>query len=274
MLERAATGFVHIGGVYVATIDRDIAAHSGGVYLVRVEDTDQSREVKGALAQFARAFEYFGIPSDEDDARGDYGPYRQSARAPIYLSYARELLRQGTAYLCFATKDELADITARQQAAKIPTGYYEPWALWRDADPAAVRAKLAEGAPYVVRFRAPGNAAGQRIHFTDAIRGELAHEANRNDTVILKSSDQSPRLPTYHFAHAGACPPSAASCPDHHRAREDSRSSYWCATADTPAWPACPPAPRWPRSAPTAARPSPRSAHPAPRSAYPAQPRT
>ncbi|HSL09506.1 MAG TPA: glutamate--tRNA ligase family protein [Pseudonocardiaceae bacterium] len=196
------TGFVHIGGVYVATIDRDIATHSGGVYLVRVEDTDQSREVEGALVQFARAFDYFGLPPDEDDQQGSYGPYRQSARDRIYLTYVRELLRQGTAYLCFATKDELADIAARQQAAKIPTGYYGSWARWRDADPGAVQAELATGAPYVVRFRAPDEAAGQRLRFTDAIRGQLEHEANRNDTVILKSSDQSPRLPTYHFAHA------------------------------------------------------------------------
>jgi glutamyl-tRNA synthetase len=196
------TGFMHIGGVYVATIDRDIAAHSGGVYLVRVEDTDQSREVEGALVQFARAIDYFGIPSDEDDRQGSYGPYRQSARDCIYLTYVRELLRQGKAYLCFATKDELADIATRQQAAKIPTGYYGSWASWRDADPGAVQAKLATGTPYVVRFRAPDEAAGQRLRFTDAIRGQLEHEANRNDTVILKSSDQSPRLPTYHFAHA------------------------------------------------------------------------
>jgi glutamyl-tRNA synthetase len=196
------TGFVHIGGIYVATIDRDIAAHTGGVYLVRVEDTDQSREVEGALVQFARAFDYFGIPSDEDDEHGSYGPYHQSAREHIYLSYVRELLRRGKAYLCFATKGELADVTARQQAARIPTGYYGSWAIWRDADPAAVQAKLAEGAPYVVRFRAPDSTAGQRVRFTDVIRGELEHEANRNDTVILKSSDQTPRLPTYHFAHA------------------------------------------------------------------------
>lgn len=196
------TGFVHIGGIYVAMIDRDIAAHSGGVYLVRVEDTDQSREVEGALIQFDRAFNYFGIPPDEDDEHSHYGPYRQSARENIYLTYVRELLRQGKAYLCFATKDELADSTSRQQAAKIPTGYYGSWAIWRDADPAAVQAKLAEGSPYVVRFRAPDEAAGQRVRFTDVIRGELEHEANRNDTVILKSSDQSPRLPTYHFAHA------------------------------------------------------------------------
>ena len=196
------TGFVHIGGVYVATIDRDVATHSGGVYIVRVEDTDQSREVEGALGQFARAFAYFDLIPDEADDRGEYGPYHQSAREQIYLSYVRELLRTGQAYPCFATKEELADITARQQAAKLPTGYYGTWALWRDAAPEDVAAKLAAGEPYVVRFRAPDQAAGARVSFTDAIRGELSHEANRNDAVILKSSDQSPRLPTYHFAHA------------------------------------------------------------------------
>src|ERR1039457_632919 len=187
------TGFVHIGGIYVATIDRDIAAHSGGRYLVRVEDTDQSREVEGAPAPFAGAFDYFGLHPDRSDRR------RSS------LSYVRELLRQGQAYPCFATKEELAGLTARQQAAKVPPGYYGSWAVWRDADPADVAARLAASDPYVVRFRAPDDAAGRRVRFTDAIRGELEHEANRNDAVILKSAGQpphSPRLPTYHFAHA------------------------------------------------------------------------
>ncbi|HEV2376472.1 MAG TPA: glutamate--tRNA ligase family protein [Streptosporangiaceae bacterium] len=196
------TGFVHIGGVYVAMIDRDIATHTNGAYLVRVEDTDQSRAVEGALEQFGRAFAYFGITPDEDGEHGGYGPYRQSAREDIYLSYVRELLRHGNAYLCFASKDETADITARQQAAKVPTGYYGQWAIWRDASDADVTAKLAEGAPYVVRFRAPDGAAGRRASFTDAIRGVVELEDNRNDAVILKSSDSVPRLPTYHFAHA------------------------------------------------------------------------
>jgi glutamyl-tRNA synthetase len=200
------TGFVHIGGLYVATIDRDVATHSGGVYIVRVEDTDQSREVEGALAQFDRAFAYFDLAPDEFDdsvdSRGDYGPYHQSRREQIYLTYVRELLRQGRAYPCFATKEELAEIAARQQAAKLPTGYYGRWALWRDAAPEDVAAKLAAGAPYVVRFRAPELSGDGRVSFVDAIRGKLSHEANRNDAVILKSSDQSPRLPTYHFAHA------------------------------------------------------------------------
>jgi glutamyl-tRNA synthetase len=197
------TGFVHIGGVYTAMIAKNVADGSGGVYFVRVEDTDQSREVAGVAAQFDRAFEYFGIASEEAPD-GPYAPYRQSAREQIYLSHVRELMRTGRAYPCFATKDELEEITQRQRATKLPTGYYGSWAIWRDADPAAVAAKLAAGEPYVVRFRAPDPEPGStgRVGFVDAIRGPLEHEANRNDVVILKSSTQSPRLPTYHFAHA------------------------------------------------------------------------
>ncbi|MET8761488.1 glutamate--tRNA ligase family protein [Lentzea sp. NPDC004782] len=195
------TGFLHIGGLYVGMIDRDLASQSGGSYIVRVEDTDQAREVPGAVDQFNRAFAYFGIEPDEADSVGAYGPYHQSQRERIYLTYVRELLRQDKAYLCFATKEELADITARQQATKLPTGYYGRWAIWRDKTAEEVQAALDEGRPYVVRFRSPGK-AGERTSFVDAIRGPLEHEANRNDVVILKASDQSPRLPTYHFAHA------------------------------------------------------------------------
>ncbi|MDT7670467.1 MAG: glutamyl-tRNA synthetase, partial [Pseudonocardiales bacterium] len=193
------TGFVHIGGVYTATIAKDVAHHSGGVYFVRIEDTDQSREVEGVAAQFGRAFEYFGIASDEP-TDAPWGPYLQSKRELIYLSYVRELMRQGLAYPCFCTREELAEMTKRQQATKIPTGYYGSWARWRDADPDEVAAKLAAGDDYVVRFRSPGTEG--RVSFVDAIRGRLEHEANRNDVVILKSVTQSPRLPTYHLAHA------------------------------------------------------------------------
>jgi glutamyl-tRNA synthetase len=195
------TGSVHIGTIYMAMIDRDVADRSGGRYLVRIEDTDQAREVEGALDQFARAFDYFGLIPDEEEGRGNYGPYRQSERSAIYMSYARELLRQGKAYLCFATAEELADIRKQQQDAKVPTGYYGRWAIWRDATADQVRAKIAEGAPYVVRFRSPG-IMGRRVEFDEAIRGRLSAEDNYNDVVILKSSANADRLPTYHFAHA------------------------------------------------------------------------
>ena len=127
---------MHIGGLYVATIDRDVATHSGGVYIVRVEDTDQSREVEGALAQFDRAFAYFDLR-----ARRGRRPRVTTARTTS-RSASRSTsptcgscCAPGKAYPCFATKEELAEITARQQAAKLPTGYYGRWALWRDAAP-------------------------------------------------------------------------------------------------------------------------------------------
>ncbi len=194
------TGYLHIGGVYVAIIDADIALHSGGTYLLRIEDTDQARVTEGAVDQFADALTYFSISPQEDDLNGRYGPYVQSSRQEIYLTYVRELLRQGQAYPCFATKAELEDISARQRAAGALPGYYGPWAIWRDAPEEQVRERLAAGDPYVVRFRAPG--AASRVSFTDAIRGEITADDNRNDAVILKSSDQPLRLPTYHFAHA------------------------------------------------------------------------
>ncbi len=151
------TGYLHIGGVYAATIDADVAHQSGGRYLVRLEDTDQARFTEGAAEQFAEAFAYFSIGPDEDDASGRYGPYHQSARAQTYLTYVRDLLRQGRAYPCFATKQDLAEITARQRAAGALPGYYGKWALWRDADPDQVSERLAAGEPYVVRFRSPGS---------------------------------------------------------------------------------------------------------------------
>jgi glutamyl-tRNA synthetase len=195
------TGYLHIGGVYVATIDVDVARHSGGRYLVRLEDTDQARVAEGAAEQFAEAFGYFSIGPDEDDQTGHYGPYFQSGRADTYLTYVRELLRRDRAYPCFATRQELEEITARQRAAGTLPGYYGKWAIWRDAPQEQVAARLAAGEPYVVRFRSPG-LSGTRVSFTDAIRGELTLDDNRNDAVILKSSDTEPRLPTYHFAHA------------------------------------------------------------------------
>ncbi len=195
------TGYLHIGGVYTAMVDADLAQHSGGTYLLRIEDTDQARITEGAVDQFADGLTYFTISPTEDDLSGHYGPYVQSSRAEIYLSYARELLRQDRAYLDFATKADLEDITAKQRAAGALPGYYGKWAIWRDASPEQVQGKLAAGEPYVVRFRSPGLSGG-RVSFTDAIRGELSADDNRNDTVILKSSDQPLRLPTYHFAHA------------------------------------------------------------------------
>ncbi|HEU5084009.1 MAG TPA: glutamate--tRNA ligase family protein [Acidimicrobiales bacterium] len=192
------TGFLHIGGVYTAMVAKELAVRSGGSYFVRVEDTDQARVVAGSDQQFAAAFAHFGIgPTEPADA--PWGPYRQSERAAIYRSHVRHLLEHGRAYPCFASKEELEDITARQQAAKVDIGYWGEWAVWRDADADRVAAALDEGRPYVVRFRAPDEPG--RVAFVDEIRGRIEADDNRNDVVLLKTSADPTPLPTYHLAH-------------------------------------------------------------------------
>jgi glutamyl-tRNA synthetase len=198
------TGFLHTGGVYVATLGKNLADHSAGSYFIRIEDTDQAREVAGSREQFARAFKYFSIESDENDSNSMYGPYEQSKRELSYHTYARELLRTDRAYLCFCTREELAQMTEEQNAAKLQTGYYGSWARCRNLSPEEVMSRLERDQPYTIRFRSPPvppNAPPGRVEFFDLIRGRIEHQDNVNDVVLLKSSDQTPRLPTYHFAH-------------------------------------------------------------------------
>ncbi|HEY6121618.1 MAG TPA: glutamate--tRNA ligase family protein [Pyrinomonadaceae bacterium] len=198
------TGFLHTGGVYVATLGKNLAHHSGGSYFIRIEDTDLAREVPGSREQFARAFKYFDIESDENDSNSKWGPYEQSKRELIYHTYARELLRNGHAYPCFCTREELAQMTEQQLAAKVQTGYYGSWARCRNLSQTEVMSRLQAGKPYTIRFRSPDgppHGPPRRVEFVDLIRGRIEHQDNANDVVLLKSSDQSPRLPTYHFAH-------------------------------------------------------------------------
>src|SRR5436190_3011504 len=194
------TGFLHTGGVYTANLGRNLAHHSDGSYFIRIEDTDQAREVAGSREQFARGFKYFDIESDENDSNSQWGPYEQSKRARIYHTYARELLRRDHAYPCFCTREELARMTEEQNAAKLQTGYYGSWARCRNLSQAEVMSRLEAGKPYTIRFRSP-DSPPERVEFVDLIRGRIEHQSNTNDIVLLKSSDQLPRLPTYHFAH-------------------------------------------------------------------------
>ena len=194
------TGFLHTGGVYVATLGKNLAHHSKGSYFVRIEDTDQAREVAGSREQFARAFKYFHIESDENDSNSTWGPYEQSKRELIYHTYARQLLRSNHAYPCFCTREELAQMTEEQTAAKLQTGYYGSWARCRNLSQEEVMSSVQAGKPYTIRFRSP-DGPPRRVEFVDLIRGRIEHQDNVNDVVLLKSSDQSPRLPTYHFAH-------------------------------------------------------------------------
>jgi glutamyl-tRNA synthetase len=190
------TGYVHIGSMLVALIAEAVARESEGVFLLRIEDTDRSRLVDDAVVQLKRALEYFHIAPDEDITKGDYGPYRQSERGDIYDVYVAALLARDQAYPCFCTPEELSELTARQRAAEVPTGYWGRWARCRTLSPDEVQRRLDNGDSYVIRFKAP-EFTGKRIKYVDVIRGALEIEDNRNDVVIRKSMG----LPTYHMAH-------------------------------------------------------------------------
>ena len=200
------TGFLHIGALFGAMTDERTAHLSdGGVLYLRLEDTDAKREVPGAAAAFIRNFARYGIRFDEgavlNDAgevtdAGAYGPYRQRARAEIYQCFAKELVRMGRAYPCFCTEEELTAMRERQEAQKVTPGYWGEWAVWRDAPLEKVRAALAEGRSYVVRFKSLGDPA-RRIQVDDGIKGKLDLPENDQDIVLLKSDG----IPTYHFAH-------------------------------------------------------------------------
>jgi glutamyl-tRNA synthetase len=194
------TGFVHLGNLYVAFTNERLARQSGGVFFLRIEDTDSKREVPGAAEELISALDYYGIRFDEGvtvcGENGGYGPYRQSLRGDIYKCLVKRLVSEGKAYPCFLTTEELGDIRARQEAAKLTPGVYGEWAVHRTLPVEDVRRRLGAGESYVIRLRAKGNSD---TYFTieDGIRGELSMPENTMDVVLLKADG----LPTYHFAH-------------------------------------------------------------------------
>ena len=195
------TGFMHIGGLYAALVSQRVAHQSGGVFFLRIEDTDRKREVEGAVELIISSLDTFGVSPDEGETatgaeRGAYGPYRQSHRMPIYQAFVRRLIEEGKAYPCFATPAALERSREEQTALKIPPGYYGRWAVWRDRSAADIDAALASGTPFVIRLRAPDDQP-ERIVLADVIRGDLTFPPNEQDVVLLKADG----YPTYHLAH-------------------------------------------------------------------------
>ena len=196
------TGFVHFGNLFPALVSERLAHSSDGVFLLRIEDTDSKRKVDGAVELILSSFAYYGMRFDEgalidEGGFGNYGPYYQSLRAPIYHVFAKSLLEQGLAYPCFCTKEELEAQHAKQEALKLTPGYYGDYAPCRDLTLNEIRPNLAAGKSYVLRLRSPG-VPGARIRFDDLIKGTLELDENYMDAVLLKSDG----IPTYHFAHA------------------------------------------------------------------------
>ena len=196
------TGMMHIGGLYQALIAKMVSKKSNGVFFVRIEDTDQKREVKNGISNIVKALKDFDIMPDEGmisetEEIGNYGPYKQSLRKDIYQSYAKYLLEQGKAYPCFATPEELDEMRTKQEAAKVRTGYYGVWAKYRNLSLDEMAEKINAGVPYIIRFKSLGR-EDRKIKHKDLIKGNVDFPENDQDIIIIKSDG----LPTYHFAHA------------------------------------------------------------------------
>lgn len=205
-LAPSPTGFVHLGNIMQGLTSERLAHQSGGVLYLRVEDTDAKREVAGASEMLIEMLSHYGIIFDEGAAldengkicdKGAYGPYKQSKRAEIYHVYAKKLVREGKAYPCFCTEEELERFHAEQEAEKANFGYYGKWAKWRDRSIEEIESELAAGKKWVLRFRSTGSIE-HKFKYNDLIKGEVDITENDIDHVLLKSDG----IPTYHFAHA------------------------------------------------------------------------
>ena len=195
------TGFLHTGSLFTAMICRKVASETGGVFYIRLEDTDTKREIEGSGEQLLNQLKLFNIVPDEgylgDHELGEYGPYRQSQRADIYKVAIKYLISIGRAYPCFASQEELDEIRKKQEAMKLIPGYYGQFARDRYLTNDERVERIKRGDPYVIRFKSEGNHI-RKIKVHDLIHKDFEIAQNDQDIVILKSDG----LPTYHFAHA------------------------------------------------------------------------
>ena len=196
------TGFVHIGGLYQSLIAKKLANQTEGVFFLRIEDTDQKREVENGVENIINSLKDFGLEPDEGmisetEEKGKYGPYKQSERKEIYQAYAKYMIAQGKAYPCFCTPEEGEELRKKQEDAKVRPGYYGVWAKCRHLTIEEMAEKIKSGESYIIRFKSPGR-EDRKIKHKDVIKGNVEFPENDQDIVIIKADG----LPTYHFAHA------------------------------------------------------------------------
>lgn len=200
-LAPSPTGFIHLGNLYSALADERAAHTTGGIFYLRIEDTDEKRKVEGAVESVIRSLRYFGVNFDEgaeiDSPLNKYGPYYQRRRASVYHAFAKDLIRRGLAYPCFCTEEELDKVREEQTANKLITGYYGEFAKCRNLTEEQIYSNLEAGKPFVIRLKSQGDTAN-KMTFRDRIKGDITVTENDQDVVILKSDG----IPTYHFAHA------------------------------------------------------------------------
>ena len=195
------TGPLHIGGVRTALYNYLFAKKSGGKVILRIEDTDQQRYVKGTEEYILESFSWCGIQFDEDVLRGGpYGPYRQSERREIYRDYAEQLVAKGAAYYAFDSEEELDNLRTHANTEDVNAAQYGPATRMKMKNsltlaPEEVAEKLARNEPHVIRILIPEN---EDIRMNDLIRGEIMVKSSNLDDKVLFKSDG---WPTYHLAN-------------------------------------------------------------------------
>jgi glutamyl-tRNA synthetase len=194
------TGPLHIGGVRTALFNYLFAKHHNGKFLLRIEDTDQTRYVEGAEEYIIESLKWLGLSPDEGVGfGGDFGPYRQSDRKEIYAEYAQKLIQSGSGYYAFDTAEELDKM--RSEAEKNGKTFTYNSQTRKELNNSLnlsqeeVQSKLNAGIPYVIRFKTPEN---QTVKLNDLIRGEILIDSNTLDDKVLFKSDG---MPTYHLAN-------------------------------------------------------------------------
>jgi len=178
------TGYLHIGGLRTALYNYLYAKNQGGVFVLRIEDTDRERYVEGAVEKLIETLRLVGLNHDE-------GPFVQSERNELYQKYGQQLLGQGHAYKCFCSKERLDEVRKQQQLAKMPTKYDRRCSELSDDE---VQSKINADEPFVIRMKIP---EGKTV-FDDVIRGKITIENKEVDDQVLIKSDG---FPTYHLAN-------------------------------------------------------------------------
>ena len=186
------TGFPHLATIYQAMFDYVFAKRMGGNFIVRIEDTDKARFVEGAEEVIKTSLTWFGLTPDESPWEdGEYGPYRQSERLPIYEKYVQELIDKKLAYYCFCTKERLSVMRKEQEEKKKPSMYDKHCLTLKDSE---IKKNLASGLEKVVRMSVPPD---QKIVVQDILAGEVEFDSTLIDHQVLLKADG---FPTYHLA--------------------------------------------------------------------------
>ncbi|NTV98081.1 MAG: glutamate--tRNA ligase [Chlorobiaceae bacterium] len=192
------TGYLHVGGLRTALYNYLFAKKMNGDFIIRIEDTDQSRKVEGAQRNLIKTLEWAGIVADESPEHGgNYGPYVQSERLHIYSGYCRQLLEDRNAYYCFSTPEELEENRQLQLKQGLQPKYNRKWLpeeMGGSMPSSEIRKKMESGAPYVIRMKVPDYVS---VWFEDIIRGPIEFDSSTIDDQVLMKSDG---FPTYHFA--------------------------------------------------------------------------